>query len=577
MTVCSLRIHWLAVLTALAIAVVLSACSEPRATPASAPMYTPTPEPMPTQVSTPAYSAELDLQTDSTWQQAFDAFSTPEQACIRSELGEDLLRSVMEIRVLEGDDTEQWHVSIFECLDPETAAALLFFTITADLTTEEGFDEEQARCLREFLANSDIAEFIAATLPDAAPESAPMLEEYAGEYLTCLDLGHLLPSNDWEPAAGPPPPNDSLLWQYDTGNPGEMVLVSPTMGDGVLYAGSYDDFVYALDANTGELLWSLKAQDHLNPPPLLAGGVLFVNGQALNASTGQLLRDDNSPHNSSDQATVSGQGTVYIPIEIGDNAVTVRATDAGTGDTLWETNVPRSSRIPLLFPLTVSGGKVYVSDEFQVHALDSSTGTLVWTFDAGDILQVPPTSTNGVVYLQSYTAAHALDESTGNQLWSYQVDFGGLNDRPPSITNGVWHLVSTDDLRALDAATGHPLWSFEDDIALLVSQVADGIVFLTGVNAFHALDAATGDEIWSLDPSWNLTDATVVDSVLYANSLSGYLHTIDARTGEPIWSVDIGYHLGGAHDPYLVSEGVLYVGYQLAGSGVYAFAAPGGR
>ena len=72
-------------------------------------------------------------------------------------------------------------------------------------------------------------------------------------------------------------------------------------------------------------------------------------------------------------------------------------------------------------------------------------------------------------------------------------------------------------------------------------------------------------------------EVTEVDGVVYANSLTGYLHTFDARTGEPIWSVEIGYHLGGTEDPYLVSGGVVYVGYQLADSGIYAFAAPDGR
>ena len=78
MTISPLRVHWLAVVTALAIAVILSACSEPTATPTSAPTYTPTPEPtatptpepMPIQVSTPAYSGELEaLQQKSNLNQ----------------------------------------------------------------------------------------------------------------------------------------------------------------------------------------------------------------------------------------------------------------------------------------------------------------------------------------------------------------------------------------------------------------------------------------------------------------------------------------------------------------------------
>ena len=42
--------------------------------------------------------------------------------CIRNELGEELLASVLGLPILGESDTEQWQVSIYECLDPETAA-----------------------------------------------------------------------------------------------------------------------------------------------------------------------------------------------------------------------------------------------------------------------------------------------------------------------------------------------------------------------------------------------------------------------------------------------------------------------
>ena len=59
MTVCPLRIRWLAVVAVLAIGVVLSACSddpaptpEPTAAPTAAPTDTPTPEPTATPTAT---------------------------------------------------------------------------------------------------------------------------------------------------------------------------------------------------------------------------------------------------------------------------------------------------------------------------------------------------------------------------------------------------------------------------------------------------------------------------------------------------------------------------------------------
>ena len=62
----------------------------------------------------------------------------------------------------------------------------------------------------------------------------------------------------------------------------------------MIYAGSYEDRVYALDAENGELLWTFKADGDLPPPPpLVVGGVVFVedleNLYALDAAMGKEL------------------------------------------------------------------------------------------------------------------------------------------------------------------------------------------------------------------------------------------------------------------------------------------------
>ena len=496
-----------------------------------------------------------------------DDLSEEESTCLQ-ELVAGIDVAVFAAVYEDSDQYEELTISMLSCVPDLFIVAIL---------AEFGFgqpdlSEEELACIKELLADTDLAEIVAASLPDASPESADQLELFGIGVLGCLaDL--LLPDSG-EPAAGPPPPDDSLLWQFSTGSPGEVVIVSPIVANGMVYAGSYEGFVYAVDARTGELEWVAWTEGPLSPPPQVAGGVVLVDYLgALDATTGDLLWGDESVQIGSISAALLSDGTVYVPAGERDD-FNVRGIDALSGEQLWETDVPRSTDLPLLFPLTALGSNVYVSDEFQLHALESATGSLVWSFDAGDIFQGPPSASNGVVYLRSYTAAYALDESTGEELWRYEVDYGGLSDRPPYIVDGVWPIVGLGVLRALDAATGQPLWSFEEDYVFHVSGVGNGMVFVAGALGFYALDAETGDEMWRLGADRELGEVTVVDGVLYANSLSGYLHMLDASTGGPIWSVDIGYHLGGVDDPYLVSGGVVYVGYQLDDSGIYAFTAP---
>ena len=546
----------------------------------------PTVQPTPSVPSDFQVEGAFDLDADSIWQEVYDAFSTPEQQCIRDELGDDLLNFALD-QLIEGEEEGLWLESTFECLQPETASLFFFSSLISFLeNTGEYPDAETQSCLLGLMLQTDMATIFAASLPDAGLEGQATAAEFDAQVEACLGNTEV----EFGGPSYPPPPVDSLLWQYETGNQNELVIVSPTLGDGVVYAGSYEGFVYALDAETGELLWS-ETEGGQNPPPTVAGGVVYVEKaggglSGLDALTGDLLWNDETWH----EELLLNEGTLYIPVWRidGDSSVNVRAIDEHSGELRWEADVPRSSDLPLLFRLTATGSNVYVSDEYRVHALDSATGNLAWSFDAWDIVQAPPRGSDGVVYLMSYSAVHALDESTGEQLWRYAVDTGGLVDRAPFIVDGVLALVEGDgDVQAIDAATGQPLWSYDDDYVIFISGVANGMVFLTGDAAFHALDAATGKEMWSIDANWGLGEVTVVDGVLYANSLYGYLHTLDARTGEPIWSIDIGYHLGGTGEPYLVSGGIVYVGYQpttwtegegVQSSGVYAFSAPvGGR
>ena len=129
---------------------------------------TPTPTPPPERVGAPAIR-DFDIDTDTLWGQLFDRFTTSEQSCIRTELGDELLESVLERRAMPEGNTQQWEASIFGCLAPETAAGLFLSALVARM---EGLTEEAEGCLRELLADADVADIVAGTLPDASPAAA---------------------------------------------------------------------------------------------------------------------------------------------------------------------------------------------------------------------------------------------------------------------------------------------------------------------------------------------------------------------------------------------------------------------
>jgi outer membrane protein assembly factor BamB len=77
-------------------------------------------------------------------------------------------------------------------------------------------------------------------------------------------------------------------WSYRTAG---QVTSSPAVANGVVYVGSDDHKLYALDAATGAFKWSFLTKNHVVSAPAVANGLVYVGSYdgkvyALNAATG---------------------------------------------------------------------------------------------------------------------------------------------------------------------------------------------------------------------------------------------------------------------------------------------------
>src|SRR5260370_20114166 len=83
----------------------------------------------------------------------------------------------------------------------------------------------------------------------------------------------------------------SHLVSYWTASTRSYILSSPTVANGIVYVGSSDVLLYALDAKTGKVLWLHVAKDDVGSSAAIANGIVFAgsddhNLYALNARTG---------------------------------------------------------------------------------------------------------------------------------------------------------------------------------------------------------------------------------------------------------------------------------------------------
>ena len=253
-------------------------------------------------------------------------------------------------------------------------------------------------------------------------------------------------------SASPAPNTNQTLWAYATS---EAVRSSPAVVDGVVYVGSNDHKVYALNAATGASIWNYTTGAEIASSPAVADGKVYVGSSdtkvyCLNASTGGSIWNYTT-YNSVTSSPAVADGRVYV----GSWDASVYCLNASTGARIWQ-----YADVSILSSPTVADGKVFVGQgggypRTQICALDAATGTSIWNYTTGSSVNSSPAVADGKVYAGSYDGkVYCLNAATGALIWSYTT--GSAVYSSPAIANGVVYIGSFDKVYAFSAAPPIP-------------------------------------------------------------------------------------------------------------------------
>ena len=209
------------------------------------------------------------------------------------------------------------------------------------------------------------------------------------------------------------------LWRFQAG----VIESSPVLVDGLLYFGSWDRKVYALDVRTRTPRWTFETGDEVKAAPAYADGVVYVGSYdgkvyALDARTGKELWATGA------QAGVGGAGNFYATpavaygrVFIGNTDGKVYAFGARSGDLLWS----QSTGGYVYSSAAVWDRTVYVgSYDGNLYALDAATGDVRWTFPAQGRISGAATVIDGVVYVSTLERrTFGVDARSGRRVWSF--------------------------------------------------------------------------------------------------------------------------------------------------------------
>jgi outer membrane protein assembly factor BamB len=306
------------------------------------------------------------------------------------------------------------------------------------------------------------------------------------------------------------PSNLTLAWKYTTKG---SIISSPSIVNGIVYAGSQDKNVYAIDAQNGNLIWNYSTEGPIVTSPAIADGKVYIGSE---------------------------DGYVYC-------------LEAIKGTLLWQTFI--NSNLTFTFgdlvlksSPVVSSGMVYIGSlDGNLYALNGDTGTIVWDTETNGPIESSPAFADGAVYFTSQEPSsgmlYKVDTTNGNIIWNltlpYQYSFVGGTEMlgSPSVAAGMVFASSNwGAYYAVNTTTGQEVWHFIDKSAIefIVSSPIyfnGGVVIIDKFDLTY-LNATNGNKIWSAYTGDELyVSPSYADGKIYVTTSQRDIFVLDTTNG----------------------------------------------
>jgi outer membrane protein assembly factor BamB len=351
--------------------------------------------------------------------------------------------------------------------------------------------------------------------PGASP--VPMATPEAGASGVSMFRGNAARTGE---LPGPVPTMDKpiiIKWRFSTGS---SIYSSPAVVGGIVYVGSDDDSLYAIDAATGAERWRFSTGGDVDSSAAVVDGTVYVG---------------------------SYDGNIY-------------AIDAASGEERWRFDTNEDGR--RLVP-AVLYGMVYVGGT-NLYALDAASGEERWRFSASDSLSAPAVA-DGMVFAAGQSL-YAIDAASGEERWRFSNEGYGFG--VPVVADANVYAGSYDGYTyAIDAVTGEERWRFATGVTESPA-VAHGMVFASTLQtgdaslrpAVFALDATSGSELWRFAPGAGFDSTPLyVDGTVFVYADDQNLYAIDATSGAEQWRLPVTLSFNYSAVPAVI-DNTLYFG-----------------
>lgn len=280
------------------------------------------------------------------------------------------------------------------------------------------------------------------------------------------------------------------LWEFQAG---AGFAVPPLVREGVVYAGSLDGRLYAIELATGRERWRYEAGEEMGSTPLFANGLLVVatfqdSVIAVEADSGvwrwHHRRDQREGFTIRGAARpVLAHGNVYAGYSDG----YVAALDPATGVVRWERKVAPSGDYTDVDGLAADARAIYAAAySGAILGLDPKTGKTLWEQKAPGAARV--LAADGLVYGVTTAGVLALSPADGSVRWKRELR--GVPAGAPARVGKRLLVPGAKGLAVIDPTTGKLLRVFDPGtgISAPIADAGRRVYVLSNGGSLQALD-----------------------------------------------------------------------------------------
>lgn len=327
------------------------------------------------------------------------------------------------------------------------------------------------------------------------------------------------------------PAQPTLLWTFKTQGP---VKSSAAIVGQLVFVGSNDRNLYALDLTSGKRIWSFTNREAIESSPLLLNGKVFVGASdarlyALDAATGKMIWNFTTGDKilgAPNWFTAAGQTNILV----GSYDFNLYCLEAATGKSNW---VYETSNYINGTPAVADGLATFGGCDGVLYSIALTNGSLALSNDIGAPIAASVALASGHAYFGHYENQFlSVDLKANTNRWTFRDRHFPYFSSPAITPDRVLFGGRDKKLHCVNRTDGKPIWSFATRGKVDSSPVVcgDKVVFGSDDGRLYLVSLADGKELWSYEIGQAIESSpAVADGKIVVGSEDGSVYCFGVK------------------------------------------------